>query len=303
MMTTNHDKANGILLVAGSALLWSFGGTIARFLDVGDSWTVVFWRSLFAGLALLTYMLWRDGASGTQRLFRTMGWPGVAVATCFAIASTCFIVALSYTSVANILLMQAGVPLLAALMAYLIFRERVNPATWAAIIAVIFGVAVMVSESFTGKVSPIGDGLSLVIALSFATATVITRRHSEVRMIPAMCLGVVIACVVSACLAGHFFISAKNLGWLFIFGAVNLGAGLALFSMGARLVPAALAALVGTLEPVLGPVWVWLVHGELPSSRTLVGGAIVFLALLAHLFFEWLKPGPDHKPDLTPGSV
>lgn len=302
-MNGSGEKARGILLVAGSALLWSFGGTIARFIDVGDNWTVVFWRSLFAALFLFGYMLWRDGMRGTVDLFRNMGWPGFTVASCFAIASTSFIVALSYTSVANILLMQAGVPLIAALMAYLIFRERASAATWIAIAAVIAGVAIMVSESFTGKVSPIGDGLSLLIAIAFATATVVTRRHSEVRMIPAVCLGVTMACIVSAGLAGHYAVSLSNLAWLFLFGAINLGAGLACFSMGARLIPAALAALVGTLEPVLGPVWVWLVHNELPSQRTLIGGAVVFLALLAHLIYEWLKPTETHRADLTPGSL
>ncbi|TIP31817.1 MAG: EamA family transporter, partial [Mesorhizobium sp.] len=83
----------------------------------------------------------------TLRLFRDMGMPGLGVAFCFATASTSFIVALAYTTVANILLMQAGVPLLAALLAWLLFRERVSQATWIAIAAVIAGVAIMVSES------------------------------------------------------------------------------------------------------------------------------------------------------------
>ena len=77
--------------------------------------------------------------------------------------------------------------------------------------------------------------------------------------------------------------------WLFLFGAVNLGAGLAMFVTGARLVPAALAALVSTLEPVLGPVWVWLIHGEVPGARTLVGGAIVFAALFTHILNDWRR--------------
>ena len=94
-----------------------------------------------------------------------MGLPGIAVACCFAIASTSFVVALAYTTVANILLMQAGVPLIAALIAFVLFRERVSLATWAAIAAVIVGVAIMVSDSLSGNVSPIGDGLAVLIAL------------------------------------------------------------------------------------------------------------------------------------------
>ena len=258
MTTTPHDSRRGILLVAGSAIVWSFGGTVSRFLEVADSWTVVFWRSIFAALFLLCFMLWRDGPRGTLNLFKNMGKPGLGVALCFAIASTSFVIALAYTTVANILLMQAGVPLIAALITWILFHEKISASTWAAIAAVIAGVAIMVSDSFSGKVSPIGDGLALLISVAFAIATVITRRHAHVRMSPAVCLGVAIAALVSGSLAGGYFVAAADFAWLCAFGAINLGLGLAMFVTGARLIPAALAALVGTLEPVLGPVWVWL---------------------------------------------
>ena len=279
----------GVILVAGSAVIWSFGGAIARFIDISDNWTVVFWRSIFAAVFLLAFMLLRDGPAGTLKLFRGMGLAGAAVAVCFATASTSFIVALAYTTVANILLMQAGVPLIAALLAWALFGERVSMPTWIAIGAVIAGVAIMVSSSFTGEVSPIGDGLALLIAVMFSIATVITRRAQSVRMTPAVCLGTVIAGLVSGLLAGGYAVSTVNFAWLFAFGAINLGMGLAMFAIGARLIPAALAALVGTLEPVLGPIWVWLIHGEVPGSRTLIGGSVVFAALLGHLLMNWWR--------------
>ncbi len=190
---SRREERVGILLVFLSALMWSFGGTFARFIDVADSWTVIFWRSVWAAAFLLCFMAWRDGWRGTVALFRDMGLPGLAVAFCFASASTCFVVALGYTTVANILLMQAGVPLLAALLAWALFRERVSMTTWLAIAAVIGGVAVMVSESLGGAVSPIGDGLALLIAIMFSVATVITRRFAHVRMTPATCLGTILA--------------------------------------------------------------------------------------------------------------
>jgi drug/metabolite transporter (DMT)-like permease len=289
MTTSPHDTRRGILLVAGSAIVWSFGGTISRFLEVTDNWTVVFWRSIFAALFLLAFMLWRDGPRGTLALFKNMGLPGLGVALCFATASSSFVIALAHTTVANILLMQAGVPLIAALMTWILFHEKISSTTWAAIAAVIAGVAIMVSDSFSGKVSPIGDGLALLISIMFAIATVITRRHSNVRMAPAVCLGVTIAACVAGSLAASYAVSAADFAWLIAFGAINLGLGLAMFVTGARLLPAALAALVGTLEPVLGPIWVWLVHHEIPSGRTLIGGAVVFAALVIHLFLDWQR--------------
>ena len=187
-----------------------------------------------------------------------MGLPGLAVAVCFATASTAFVVALAYTTVANILLMQAGVPLVAALIAWAVFRERVSLATWAAIAAVICGVGIMVSESFNGQVSPIGDSLALLISVMFSIATVITRRFAHVRMTPATCLGAILAASFAATQVGDLAVSPRDMGFLFAFGAINLGLGLAFFATGARLVPAAVAALLGTFEPILGPIWVWL---------------------------------------------
>jgi drug/metabolite transporter (DMT)-like permease len=275
----------GIALVMASAIVWSFGGTIARFLTTGDSWTIVFLRSIWAAAFLFLFLLWRDGRKSIL-LFKTMGYPGIAVAVCFATASAAFIVALQHTTVANILLIQASTPLVAALMGRVVFKERVAPATWTAIGAVILGVTVMVSGSLSGKVSPIGDMLAVLIALMFATATVVTRRYAGVRMTPACCLGCVIDAAVALPLAGSLAVSTTDMALLFTFGALNLGLGMAFFVTGVRLLPAPIAALIGTLEPVLAPIWVWLVHGEVPSQRTLSGGAIVVLALISHILWE-----------------
>jgi len=294
-----RDERVGMLLVFLSALFWSFGGMIGRFLDVEDGWTVVFWRSAWATAFLIAYMVWRDGPRGTLALFRNMGLPGIAVSLCFAIASSSFVIALGYTTVANIVLMQAGTPLIAALLAWLAFRERVSGLTWVAIAAVIGGVGIMVSDSLGGAVSPIGDGLALTIAVAFACATVITRRFSHVRMTPATCLGTMIAACVAAAQASGLAVTAPEMGWLFAFGALNLGLGLALFATGARLIPAAWAALIGTAEPLLAPVWVWLVHGEVPSSRTVVGGLVVFVALIAHIGLEFRRSQRPDRPGTT----
>jgi len=282
----SRGQGYGAALVLGSAVVWSFGGTLARFLSIEDGWTVVFWRSLFAALFLLGFMLLRDGPRGTVRLFAGMGLAGIAVGACFATASTSFILALAYTTVANVVLIQAGVPLIAALMAWLLFRERISGQTWLAIAAVIGGVAIMVSESLGGRVSMVGDALAMLIAFVFAAATIITRRFAHVRMTPAVFLGTVIAGTVAAIQASGFAVTGQELFVLIIFGALNFGLGLALFVTGARLVPSALAALVGTAEPVLAPLWAAIFHGEIPGARTVLGGAIVLAALLLYLGAE-----------------
>jgi drug/metabolite transporter (DMT)-like permease len=297
-MSSNSERI-GALLVFLSALCWSFGGAIARFIEVQDSWAVIFWRSVWAAVFLLGFMLWRDGGRGTLKLFTSMGLPGLAVALCFASASTAFVVALAYTTVANILLMQAGVPLFAALLAWIVFREKVSGPTWIAIAAVICGVSVMVSESLDGNISPIGNGLALLIAVVFSIATVITRRFAHVRMTPATCLGTIFAALFAISQAEALAVSTRDMGFLFAFGVLNLGVGLAFFATGARMVPAAIAALLGTFEPILGPIWVWLSHGEVPSTRTIIGGTIVFTALLVHIGLEFKRQSRPARPGVT----
>ncbi len=258
----------------------------------------MFWRSISAALYLMGFMLVRDGVRGTAAMIRDMGLPGLGVALCFGTASSAFVVALAHTTVANILLIQAAAPLIAALLSWLLFRERVSGFTWAAIVAVFAGVAIMVSGSFSGKVSPLGDGLAVVIAAFFATATVITRRHAHLSMLPAVFLGTVLSAVLAVFLAGGFAVSLSDAGLLLAFGALNLGLGLSLFVIGARLIPAAVAALVSTTEPVLGPLWVWLIHGEAPGLRTLIGGAVVVAALVVHILIDWWR-----QPRTQPGAI
>jgi len=294
-----REERTGFLLVFLAALCWSLGGVIARFIEAGDSWTIVFWRSAWAVAFLVGYMLWRDGLGGTVTLFRKMGLPGLVVACCFAIATSSFVVALAHTTVANILLMQAGAPLFAALIAFIAFRERISGPTWLAIGAVLFGVGVMVSDSLAGAMSPVGDGLALLIVVVFSIATVLTRRFAHVRMTPAMCLGTAIAGLLAATQASTLAVSTPDMGFLFAFGAINLGLGLAFFATGARMIPAAYAALLATFETLLGPVWVWLVHGEVPSTRTMIGGGIVFCALLVHISMEFHRLSRPTKPGTT----
>ena len=290
---TSSSQVRGTLLVVGSALAWSFGGMIDRFIVGPETWTVVFWRSLYAALFLSAFLLVRDG-KGAFKAFRDMGWPGVIVALCFMTASISFVQAIALTSVANVILINAAVPLVAALISWLVLGERISVMTWAAIAAVMIGVAIMVSDGSGGEGSLAGNLLALLITFVFAIAVVVTRRHSGVRMTPAVILATTLAACIAFTQTSSLSVSAHDMTWLFAFGALNLGLGMALFVTGARLIPASQSALFSTLETVLGPVWVWLVHGETVSVMTLIGGAIVLAALMSYLYLEGRRSVSEH---------
>jgi len=287
-------RQRGVLLVAAAAICWSSGGSIARMIEA-DPWTTVFWRSVFGAAALFAFILWRDRGRALA-LFRDMGWPGIAVAVCFATASTCFVYALNLTTVANILIIQSVAPFLAAVLGRLLLDERVRPQGWIAILAALAGIVIMVSDSVQ-RGSFMGDLLAGIIALAFSSAIVIVRRHSEVRMTPAACLAAVLAGLVALPLATPLDVSAQDLGFLALFGAGQLGIGMVLFTTGARLIPAAEAGLLSVLETILGPIWVWLFFAENPGERAILGGLIVLAALIVHTLLDlWHQQRPVPPP-------
>jgi drug/metabolite transporter (DMT)-like permease len=140
------------------------------------------------------------------------------------------------------------------------------------------GVALMLGAPGEGSLA--GDGLSFVVALSFALMIVITRWRHDVSMAPATCVSQAILVAVFLPFASPGEIGGDDLAWLAALGIGQIGVGFALLTTGARLIPAAQVGLITLLEVVLGPVWVWLALDERPTTLTLVGGAIVMVAIV-----------------------
>jgi drug/metabolite transporter (DMT)-like permease len=265
--------------VTAAALCWSTGGLIVRLVST-DPWTTVFWRSSFcAGFLLVAIALTHRGRF--LRLARETSWPGLFMAVCFATASTCFIMSLARTSVANTLIIQSLSPFIASLGGWLCLGERVRPRTWLAMSVAMGGTVVMLWGS-TGGGSRLGDVLALTTATAFAAATVVVRWRRTVPMPVAAALAAVLGAMLAIGPATPSRASVRDLVLLGVFGSVQLGGGLLLFTRGARLIPVAEASLLAVLESVLGPVWVWLAIGERPGVPSLVGGGMILSALVAH---------------------
>jgi drug/metabolite transporter (DMT)-like permease len=277
------ERSRGVVLVAAAALCWSTGGLLARLVDT-DPWTTVFWRSIFTAAFLLVVIFIQERGSAWRQI-RGMGWPGVAMALCFAVASTCFINAVARTTVANTLVIQSTSPFIAALLGWAWMGERVQRRSWIAMAAALAGATVMASHSW-GAGSITGDLLALTTAIAFAGATVIVRRHRHLRMTAAAGLASVFSAIFAWRPARPLDVAPDDLALLALFGAAQLGLGLVLFMAGARLIPVAEASLIGVLESVLGPVWVWLALGETPAPPALLGGAIILTALVVHIALD-----------------
>jgi drug/metabolite transporter (DMT)-like permease len=289
---TRRDDATpatrrGALLVACAAVCWSSGGLIVRL--VGTSpWTTSLWRSVFASLFLAALLSVVRGRSIIAQ-WRDGGLPVVLVAACMAAASTCFIFSLAYTSVANTLILMSTGPYVAGLLGWIWLGERVALRTWVTMSVALAGTIVMVSSSYA-RGTGFGDLLAILMAASFAVATVLVRRHPEIQMAPAAALATALTGLIALPLAEPFAISPRDFALLAFFGVGQFGAGFLLFMTGARLLPAAETALIGMLETVLGPLWVWLILSERPTSAALTGGALIFAALAANTALDLLQP-------------
>lgn len=291
-VATRRDPATpagrrGVLLVACAAVCWSSGGLIARLVATGP-WTTSFWRSVFASL-FLALVLWMVRGRGIVAQWRDGGRPVLVVAVCMALASTCFIFSLAHTSVANTLILMSTGPYVAGLLGWMLLGERVALRTWLTMGVALAGAVVMVSDSY-GRGALVGDLLAIVMATTFAIATVLIRRHPEIQMAPAAALATALTALVALPLADPFQTAPRDLMLLAFFGVGQFGAGFLLFMAGARLIPAAESSLIGMLETVLGPLWVWLVLSERPGAASLTGGALILAALLANTLVDLVTP-------------
>lgn len=234
-------------------------------------------RAVFATVALAAFVF-VSMRGDAWRAFRTMGWAGLAFAASTGIASGSFIVALNHTSVANVLFLQAASPIAAALLARITLGEPISRRAWGAMLVALCGVGIMLGGPGGGEY--LGFGVSLVMTVAFAVSIVISRHRRDISMAPATCLSQVLVFAVAAPFATPSEIGPHDLVLLIVLGFGQMGLGLALFTVGARLLPAAEIALITLLEIVLGPLWVWIVISEHPSATTVAGGAVVIAAVV-----------------------
>jgi drug/metabolite transporter (DMT)-like permease len=290
----SRRQRRGQIYVALAAVAWSSAGVLQRQLSL-DTVTQLAGRAAFAALALLLYVAIVERGRVVSA-FRSVGLTGVGVALCLAVASGGFIAALNYTSVARVLFILAIAPVLAALLARIFLGEEITRRTALAMAMALGGVTLMLGAPGDGDVT--GDGLSLITASAFALALVITRHRRDVSMAPATCLSQLILLVLFAPFASAGSVSGEDAVWLALLGGGQIGLGLALLTVGARLIPAAQVALITLLEVVLGPLWVWIALAERPDNATLAGGAIVVAAIVVQTL-----GAPASEPEEEPGAA
>ncbi|MFN7596860.1 MAG: DMT family transporter [Cereibacter sp.] len=273
--------ARGVLLVVLAGLLWSFMGLAVRHIETAGTWAILFWRSAGMVPVLLAFIAWRSGGHPLERL-RRVGVAGVLGAFGLVFAFAGAIYALQATTVANAVFLFAASPFMAALLGWIILRDPVRPATWAAIAVAGVGMFVMVRDGLAGGETA-GNLAALLSAFGFAAFTLTLRWGRLEDMMPSVVLGglfsMAVAGVVLGVRAEVLAVPVKDIVISAAMGAGMLATGMALYTLGSRVVPAAELTLLSMVEVLLAPVWGWLALGETASAGTFLGGGILLVAI------------------------
>jgi len=282
--------ARAVFLMVFATLLWSIAGVVTRHLDAARSFEVTFWRSFFNALALAVALtairgpgIWRNILQSSRAVWIS----GIS----WSIQFTAFMVALTLTSVANVLVTMALGPLITALFARFFLRHKLPGRTWAAIFVAGLGIAWMYGQQAASGGSLVGTLVALLVplaaAINFTTLQHVGHQKQvtanvPLDMLPAVLIGAIISALVALPLAYPLQASAHDLKLLSLLGIVQLAIPCLLVVRLSRQLPAPEIALLGLLEVIFGVTWAWLGAGEQPSSSTLAGGALVLGALISN---------------------
>jgi len=271
----------GIALVVAAAIAWSTAPFFTRLLPY-DSWTILFWRGLFASAMIVAIMLILQGRAGLHDLIR-MRKSGWLIASLSASAMIAFIPSLQLTSVSNVAIIIATGPFVTAALAWVWLREVPHVRTMIASVVALCGVAVIVGNARVGS-DILGVALACFMTLAIAAMTVLLRRHKNTSMVAAAALSNILGSIVSIPFAhGIAAVTGADILILAMFGCLQVALGLTLFFLGSRLLPSGQAALISTLETPLMPFWIWVGFAEIPALRVFIGGALVMGAVIADI--------------------
>ena len=284
-------------MVLVATMAWSFAGLFTRSLTI-DVPTAVAWRSFAGGLFLAAVWLVRR-RSNTFRDLMAMRWFDWLAVTMNVVAQAAFSACLFLTSVAHVAVIYALTPFIAALVAWMWLGERIAASTLTAILVSMAGIVTVVAASL-GTGGLMGDALALMMTAAFATLIVMPKAYPGLRVAETTLLGSFITFALFLPFSHTSGFDLRNGALVGAYGAINLVLAYFLFVEGARLIPAATAGLIVTLEIVLSPLWVWLFMGETPNATTFVGGTIVFAAVTGHLLYTALRAGRAAPPARVP---
>jgi drug/metabolite transporter (DMT)-like permease len=269
---------NAVLTMVLCTFLWSLAGIGTRLLDRAEGFEITFWRSFFCAVFVAGALSVQHGRRWWGRLVDS-GRPGLISGVMWAVMFTCFMIALTKTTVANTLVVMSVSPFLAALLGWIVLKERVAPRTWAAIAIAGLGIVWMVRDGVSAQ-GLVGMAIAFGVPVAAAINIVnLKRSGARLDLVPAVLLGAVISLLATLAPALPLSASLHDIAILAALGVFQLAIPCMLMVRAAQHLAPHEIALLGLLEVVLGPLWAWVGAGEQPAAATLQGGGLVLIAL------------------------
>ncbi|MDA7769906.1 DMT family transporter [Candidatus Pelagibacter sp.] len=272
------NKIPGPILVFMGACCLSFGGLIVKSFEGSTLWQILFWRSLFFSLTVLLFLV----ITYKKKLFKAFydsGLPGFLGGVILSFGFCGYVFAMYNTTVANTNFIISTQILFLAIFGYLFLKETISSITLLSIILAITGVLLMIGNSLSsGEMS--GNLAAFSMPITFAVLIIIVRKFPNVDMVPAQFIAGVSSCFIGFLLSEKLMISSHDIMLGFTAGFFQVGFGFIFITMGARSTPSAMVGIIMLSESVLGPIWAFLFAGERPTLFTLIGGGIIFCAVL-----------------------
>ena len=294
------EQRRGLIFVFMAGVLWSTVGLGIRLIDEATVWQILLYRSISLSLFLATVIYLRSRGNLFE-VVKAAGLPGCIAGLALVGAYSGGIYGIQSTSVANAMLLFASAPFMAAILGWIFLREKVRKATWVAILFAILGIGIMVQDKTQGGAALLGNLAALGSAFGFAVFTVALRWGRSGDMLPAVFLSGIFAIFItsSICLFSGlpFQISVNDTSISMGMGVFQVGAGLVLYTLGSKTLPAAELTLLSLAEVLLGPLWVYLFLNEVATLNTFFGGLVLLLAIAGNAISgARRKPPPITSP-------
>jgi drug/metabolite transporter (DMT)-like permease len=272
----------GVVLVLLSALAFSLAGILTKAITA-DVWTILCWRGLVGGLIIAGYAGWIDRRKPLSERFR-LGWRGWLLACVGSLASIAFIFAFKLTYVANVAIIYATAPFVAAGLGWLVMRERFRQRTLIAAVVSCLGIGIVVGGGFGGG-SILGDTFALLMTLGSALYMVLIRKFQDSPVVLAGGASALQLFVLGWIVVDPLAVTLHDAVLLVLFG-LSFAVAVVLWTEGTRLIAAAESALLGCAETPFALLLAWLILAELPPLASLLGGTVVLAAVLAHATWD-----------------
>ncbi|RVT48367.1 DMT family transporter [Rubrivivax albus] len=285
----SHGRAVWVMVTA--AMLWSIAGVVARHLQAAQGFEVTFWRSAGNAVSLVVLLVWLRGGGTLWRAVRHGGRTLWLSGLCWSVMFTAFMMAITLTTVANVLVTMAISPLLTALLAWMALGHRLPARTWGAIVAAGAGIAWMYAGELRTGDARHWAGIGVALGVPVAAAINWTLlQHEKARSgdgpgtdyMPAVLIGATLSALFTLGPSLPFDATPRDIAMLTTLGLVQLAIPCLMAVAAARVLSAPEMALLGLLEVIFGVLWAWLGAGETPAGAVLVGGALVLGALVAN---------------------